>query len=155
MSGTKANCIESVRCSGMTLVEVLVFSSLALMVLGGSFPLLSRLMASDKAHEERLAAFMFLQNSAEQLSVVPFESLTNGFEEVVGNNGSRYKKVIASTNFYKTISAKYRVQLLPKTSSQTGDYYLALFELRWSTKIGGLPKQKHSTQISKVFVPDV
>jgi len=135
----------------MTLVEVLVFSSLALLVLGGSFPLLSRLMASDKAHEERLAAFMFLQRSGEQMGVVPFEILTNGFSEVNG----KYEKNIASTNFYKTIPARYRVRLIPRTNNQQGHYYQADLELWWSTKISGLSRKNHHNTITLVLLPDV
>jgi len=135
----------------MTLVEVLVFSSLALLVLGGSFPLLSRLMASDKAHEERLAAFVFLQRSGEQLGVVPFEMLTNGFAEVNG----KYERNVASTNFYKTIPARYRVRLIPRTNNQQGRYYQADCELWWSTKTSGFSRENHHNTITRVLLPDV
>lgn len=138
-------------CSGSTLVEVLVFSTLALFVLGSSFPLLSRLMASDKAHEERLAAFTFLQKSGQQLRAVPYGLLTNGFVEVDG----KYEKNIASTNFYKNISARYKVHLVPTSNGQVGDYYKADLELRWSTRIGGLPVQKHVDVVFLTLLPDL
>ena len=140
------------RCSGMTLVEVLVFSTLALLVLGSSFPLLSFLMASDRAHEERLAASLFLQTAGEQLQTVPFNALTNGFTRI---NSKKYKKVVNPTNFYKTVSAKYRVYLFPKTDPRVGNYYQASLELKWSTEINGRPKRNHNDKIILLLLPDV
>ena len=143
------------RCAGMTILEVVVFVSLALFVLGTSFPLLSRLMASDRAHEERLAAYTFLQKSGQQLGVIPYKSLTNGFSRTGNTDKYRYKMEFLETNFYKNISGRYQILLVQMDNGQIGDYYKADLELKWTTKIGGLSEQEHVSTVFLTFLPDI
>ena len=124
------------RRVGMTLLEVVVFMTLALFVLGGSFPLISRLLYSDRAHEERLAAYNFAQSISEDLRS---KLATTGYDSVVDGypfNGSFYDRRISNTNFYKNVEMKsLRVRLFPKTDNKIGDFYKVFIDMKWKTHL--------------------
>ena len=136
---------------GMTIIEVVVFMSLAFMVLAGSFPVVTQLRISDKVHEERLAAFLFVHKELEELKARPYAVVTDGFAELANGN---YKKV-NSVSFYKNVSGEYKILLKPRTNANFGDYYLVEMELSWDTTINGIPKRKNTRKETFFILSDV
>ncbi len=140
---------------GTTLVEVVVFLSLALFVLAGTFPLLSYLMVADKATEETLAAFTFLQASGEKWKVRPYNSLTNGLTQYTTTNGTTYyRSDLITTSFGKTVAGQYYEDLYPQATTGIGEYYRLAVVLQWSTEIGGVPKKDHNKIVYYLLMPD-
>jgi type II secretory pathway pseudopilin PulG len=138
--------------NGMTLVEVVIFMSLAMLVLAGSFPVINQLRTSDKVHEERLAAFLFIHKNVEEMKAQPFKTITNGFTKTTNDH---YKKVDSSVLFYKGVTGTNQVEIIPSSSSDYGDYYLINIDLWWDTTVNGLPKRQNHKQETFVILPNI
>jgi len=124
--------------SGMTLVEVLVFMFLALAVLGGSFPLLSRLMLSDKANEERLAAFLQAQSGIELLRGKDYADLLDGFavERVTpGWTSYQLQQNPRPIKISGNVPATCGIRLIKHQSADYGEYCQTQFEIKWTTRL--------------------
>lgn len=65
---------EILNC-GMTIVEVVVFLSLTLSILGGIIPVAMRTAKVDRSVEEKTAAFYVCKSTLEELHPVKFEDL--------------------------------------------------------------------------------
>ena len=124
------------RRAGMTLLEVVVFMTISIFVLGGAFPVISRLLYADRAHEERLAAYNFALSISEELRS---KLASTGYDSVVDGysfDGSRYEKLISDTNFYKNIEMNsVDIRLYPKSNSKIGDYYKVVISMKWRTHL--------------------
>lgn len=145
---------REMRQRGMTLIEVVIFMSLILFVAGSTFPLISRLRLSDKSHEERLAAFAFIQSSAEELKEKPYVELTNGF--VFKASDKCFERIVSSTNFYKNIPADFSIRLfLQDTPDLVGDCYRAEIDIEWETTVSDSLRKKSSSQLSVLLFPDI
>ena len=136
----------------MTLLEVVIFMSLAMMVLAGSFPVIRQLRTSDKVHEEHLGAFLFIHKTIEEMKACPYKTITNGFTKTTNNH---YKKTDNSVSFYKGVTGTNQVEIIPSSSSDCGDYYLINIDLWWNTTINGLPKRESHKQETFVILPDI
>jgi len=136
----------------MTIVEVLVFMTLAFMVLAGSFPVVTQLRISDKVHEERLAAFLFVHKNVEELKARSYIMVTDGFTELSNGN---YEKVDNDVVFYKGVTGTNTIEIIPSVSTNFGAYYLLNVDLYWNTTINGTPKRKNHRKETFVILPDV
>jgi len=135
----------------MTLVEVIVFMMLALMVLAGSFPVVTQLRISDKVHEERLAAFLFVHKNVEELKARSYIKVTDGFTKLPNGH---YKKVDNSVVFYKGVTGTNTIEIIPSVSTNFGGYYLLNIDLDWDTTINGMSKRNNHRKETFVILPD-
>lgn len=134
----------------MTLVEVLIFSVLALFILGSSFPVISQVLFADRAHEERLAAATYLQSSRERLKLASKNTLTNGFS--IASGGTNLERTIIVDNFYKNRSATNITTLIPKSEEEFGRYYEALLQLVWTSELASGKTKTHTADLT-VIIP--
>ena len=138
---------------GMTLIEVLVFMSLALIVIASSFKLLSQIQSNDRLHEERLAAFSFVQTEAEKIKETDYYKLGEGYDVNIWTNSSGLVGTsltsIVETEFYKGIPANLKIVCRPSYNSDVGDYYKVDLNLIWKSKTSG---GKKITQVQELRV---
>ena len=141
---------------GMTLVEVVLFMTLALFVLGGSFPLISRLRYADLAHEKRLAAINFANTTCENLRATTYATLTSGYTKDASTSGTvYYDKYYNATNFYKTATLDMRVRLYEETDPTLKDYYRGEIRLQWDSKLSLKKTERQEEIITVLLFPDV
>ena len=119
-------------CSGMTLVEVLVFMGLSLFLLAGSAPLTLQLLRSDYAHEERLAAFEFNKSAIEQLRSNEYSGLTNQCAEKIihGQKHLKKEKKIKTKNKKKMSNS---IDMKPLIDPEAGEYMEVVSEVEWDS----------------------
>ena len=140
----------------MTLVEVVVFMTLTLFVLGGSFPLIARLRYSDRAHEERLAALNLANTTCENLRATTYAKLTDGYTKYTRPDGTiYYENRYSTTNFYKTATLNMRVRLYEETDSTLKDYYRGEIRLQWNSKLSLKKTEPQEDIITVLLFPDI
>ena len=140
----------------MTLLEVVVFMTLTLFVLGGSFPLITRLRYADKAHEERLAAINLAASTIETLRATPYTQLTHGYAKRTSSTGGiYYEKYYSKTNFYANALLNMRIRLYEQNDATMGDYYRGEIRLRWDVKRAANQVEHAEETFTALLFPDV
>ena len=85
---------------GMTIVEVVIFLSLTLSLLGGIIPVAMQAGRVDRAVEEKTAAFFVCKSTLEELHPVKFEDLVSSKTGVWTQQSNGWVRVRNNINFY-------------------------------------------------------
>ena len=84
----------------MTLVEVIIFLSLTFIVVGGVISVAMQASWTDKAVEEKTAAFYYCKSRLEELHPVKFEDLTTSKTGSWTHLSNRWEQVSSNVHFY-------------------------------------------------------
>lgn len=143
----------------MTLVELLVFMSLTLSLMGGTMAVLRQGNAMDASAEERLAAGFSCISTLAELNATPFEDLVDEDSEFEELDNGNFKKIRASMNFHTKgglnpaeMYAKEVIVLRPGTTGDSPQYY-ATVTLQWnsSSRLGATKKIQE--RVSTIIYP--
>ena len=129
---------EHNRKSGMTLVEMVVFMTLTLFLMGSMISVLQQTHRIDAASEERFSAFFAGQSTLEELQSFSLKELTERPDFVEKNEGQWYRRatnVIFHTKggFKPTpMTAKEIVRLVPGRTGNAPHIYASV-TLKWNS----------------------
>ncbi len=142
----------------MTLVELLVFMTIALSFMGGLLPLLHQAARLDAASEEKMAAFFSCQSVIEELRSIDFEDLV-----APGSNfhkrGDVYERETNQVPFHTLGGIKHTElkaqELVTLKFGSTGDSSncYATVELEWNSNRGNKKDPAMKASLSAILYP--